>query len=286
MPDDPVTDTSKILDTKTFLDDAIASAVKAAGAPRAKPAIGTLILYDAGETAIAKAAGAIQSGFYSSGTLVGVRTWRELTAALARYSSISTLVLFFHSAGGQLIFEGEDPTAEDVRKRFAASGVKVTGAIRFEGCNIMLNPVTTAYLVSGIAGAGAAVSGYTHFSLFNDITVPPGFPRAQAQALLASYAGFWIPGTPGADSVAASRAALKLWLRWFRDEYDETPVPARAAGAEPPRGFIPTSKLEERTVTSGEDALTLEKELDVPVHPAARVTVTDIAAVAAKHGSP
>jgi hypothetical protein len=289
VPEDPVTDTSRVLDVTKILDRAIADAVSAAAGKKvasAKPTIGTLILFDAGDTAIANAASAIKSGYYMSGTLQGVSTWKELTAALAKYSTIQTLVMFFHSAGGQLIFESENPTAASVRERLAASATKVTGTIRFEGCNIMLEPVTTAYLVSGIAGPSAVVSGYTYYSLFNHLTIS-GFSRDQAQALLNSYADFWIPATPTADAIAASKTPLKLWQRWFRDEYNEDPLPQRPAGTDPPKGFVPLSRLEQRTVKSGDDAVKLEGELQAaPVHPAALVTVHNIAAVAAKYQRP
>jgi hypothetical protein len=285
VPDDPVTDTSKILDSKTFLDDAIAAAVKAASAPSplpAKPRIGTLILFDAGDAHLKKAVGAVKSGYYPGGTLQGVQTWKELTAALATYSTIDTLVMFFHSAGGQLIFESENSTAEDVMHHLAASGTKVTGAIRFEGCNIMLEPVTTAYLVCGIAGPSATVTGYTNYSLFNDVTASAGFSTAQAQALLDSFADFWIPGTPSAEAIAATKTPLTMWLRWFRNEYNEDPLPKRPTGADPPKGFVPEGRLEQRTANSAEQALRLEKEFEAPVPPATLVIVRNIAAVAIK----
>lgn len=286
MADDPVTDTTRIVDVKKILDDAIASAVKAAGRSKpgpVKPTIGTLILFDASDKAVANAASAIKSGYYKSGALQGVSTWKELSTALAKHSTIQTLVMFFHSAGGQLIFEGENPTAASVQERLAGSGVKVTGAVRFEGCNIMLEPVTTAYLVSGITSPGAVVSGYTYYSIFNHLKVS-GFSPDKAQAFLDSYADFWVPGTPSADAIAASGTELKLWQRWFRDDYVEDPLPPRAAGANPPKGFVPMSKLAQRTLKAGDDAVALEKEFQTaPVHPAALVTIRNIAAAAAKY---
>jgi len=285
VPDDPVTDTGRVLDVSKVVDTAAVTAAPTVGAkpaPTAKPTITTLILYDLGDADITAAAPVLKSGYYPGGALQGVQTWKEMTAALAKYSTINTLVMFFHSAGGQLIFEGENPTAQFINQQLAASGAKVTGAIRFEGCNIMLAPVTTAYLVAGIAGPSATVSGYTFYSLYNHVTVS-GLPRDQAQALLDSYAGFWVPGTPTADSIAAAKSQLTLWQRWFRSGYDKAPIPPRTPGADPPRGFVPVSKLEQRGAKSADEALKLEKELEAPVNPAALVTVHNITGVAAKH---
>lgn len=285
MSNDPVTDTSKILDTKTFLDDAIAAAVKAASTPNPQPAkagTGTLILYDAGDAVITDDIPALEK-LYPGGIPKGVKTWRDLTAALSSHQTIATLVLFFHSAAGKLLFDGS-PKPQEVKARLAASKAKVTGAIRFEGCNIMRAPVTAAYMVSGIAGSVAVVSGYTYYSIFNAVKVTPGLSLSEAKKVWDPYAPYWVDRSLSPEKLVAIKTAMTLWQRWFRVDLDVSPLPEYAGH----KVHVPLSKLEEKTVTPA-GAVKLQQELDSEdtlVIPAARVTVGDIAATAAKFPLP
>jgi hypothetical protein len=283
MADQPVTDPGRIVDVAKIIDTTAFTAnptSKAAAqlAPPTKPTINTLILYDA--TISAGEAQALQSGYYPKGTLTGVRTWKELTLALGGYSFIRTLVLFFRSVGGQLIFE-DNPAPEIAKARLTSSATQVTGEVKFEGCNIMLAPVTAAYLVSGIVGSGAAVSGYTHYSLFMPVAAPPGLSQEKAQDLLNQYAGYWIPGTPTAAELAASNSERQLWVRYFRELEGAAPLPPQTPGASPPSGFVPKNKLKERIVKTGKEAVELQKkERAASIHPPTFLTVRHVAAVA------
>lgn len=288
MPDDPVTDTSRILDVSQVVGTSAVTAPATPGGSKgpapAKPSISTLFLYDAADSRIATPAASVQAAYYAGATVKGVNSWAELTAALANYSTIETLIVFVHSDGGQMIFAGDNPTADDIAERFAKSAVKVSKAIRFEGCNIMCDPATTAQMVARIAEPGAVVSGYTYYSIIMDvnINVPTGTPPEAVQKTLDSYAGYWFPGTPKAAEIAASEGDTRLWVRYFRDVFDEAKLPPRGPDGLPPKGFVALSSLEPRSVSSREQADQLQAEMDQPVHAAAIVTVRDIAAVAGK----
>lgn len=285
--EDPVTDTATVTDrdpvTNTNVADkggATGPADKAAAQAKAKPKIDQLFIYDAslGD----EFPTAIRDAYYAGAKLAKISDWNDVKAALSKYSEIGILIIDTHSTPGNLLIGGNSPTLTQQQTNLTSTGVKVTGQIVFEGCKIMGDPVAVAKLVSGIAGPGARVSGYTLFS----VTMPfelllDGNNDADGiRAALDPHAQFLLPGSPTADALAGTSGAVKFYKRWFRNDYVEDPIPDVPTGSFPPKGIFSRSGMSPLQVGTKKQATDLRADYLSPAALAKFVTITDIPAVA------
>lgn len=286
--EDPVTDTRALTDTTRVTGTQVADtsgvtapASKKAQNAKAKPKIDKLFIYDKQFDSGGEAR-ALCDAYHKGATMVAVADWKGLVATLSRYSTITTLVLFTHSIPGELLIGEEAPTRDDARKRLAGTGVTVTGAVVFEGCEIMQNPVTTSFIFSAIAGKSSRLQGYTYFSILDTVTidVPKDSTEQAVQASLRPYERYLLPGQQTAKAMAAKPGRYTLHRRWFRKELDRTPAPPLQPADLPDRSFTPYDQLSRRSIATPEEAKAALADFSQPVPPAQIVTVTDVAAVA------
>lgn len=291
-PDHPVTDTATVTRTEPVVDTRVADSGEVTGQRpsrgQSRPTINTLVLHDATDSGIAPYAEPFRKAYYDSGRGQGVRTWRQLIAAIARYEEIDRLVLLMHGAPGRLIFGGGGRTeAAEVRDRLARARTTVTRSLVFENCNVMGDPVGAAVMGSRVCAPGAIVGGFTFFALFAPIVMSvPDVDHpdvGQVEEVLEGYRDYWLPGTPRTvREIAASREDT-FYIHWYRRqiEHGEDPAlpPLRTPGQLRQRAFRKRDEMTARRVTTRDEAEALRSEFE-STHPGLRVTVTNVAAVA------
>ena len=278
-PRHPVTDVLQVLNAAALTQTAVADSQAATGVgpSTAKgPTINTLLLYDSGDPGISDFAPILARAYYPKAKLVGVQSLGQLAAALSKYSTIDTLVIDVHSGPGFLLIGNESPSTKKVRQALEKTGVTVTSKIVFEGCNIMRDPIDTCRMVEKICGPSTQVTGFTYFSISNTFTID--FTEFDdAAEIQAFYDGmtmeYMVPGLPSAkDSVGS---VVTHGRRWFRSDFDET-LPEDAPGAR----IKSLQDLQSYTINNAQAALKAQAEFSGPVVQGARVTVTEVAAVA------
>lgn len=285
--EDPVTETGTVTDrdpaTNTDVADksgATGPADKDAATAKAKPKINQLFIYD--QDLGDDFPTAIRDAYYSGATLVKISDWSDIKAALAKYSEIKTLIFDTHSTPGDLLIGGNSPTPTEQRNNLKATGVKVTGQIIFEGCEIMGDPAGVAKLVSGIAGPGARVSGYTLYSITQPIMLDlDGNNDADGiRAALDPHARFLLPGSPSPTSLAGTTGTVTFYKRWFRADLNSNPIPDVPTGSFPPKGIHTRDDMTPLKIATQKEAADLRADFTGPVPPVKFVTVTDIPTVA------
>ncbi|MGF1570181.1 MAG: hypothetical protein ACFCVD_19275 [Nodosilinea sp.] len=279
---DPVIDTQAIVDRAPSTATAVADktgitkpANQAAQNKAAKPTVDKLFLYDAslGDDSPT----ALRDAYYNGAKIVKVKTWPDIQVALSKYSEIGTLIFDTHSIPGNLLIGGNSPTLSDQQSKLAATGAKVTQAIVFEGCSIMADPASTARLVSGIAGAKTRVSGYTFFSVVQAIFLDLSGDE-DADGILTAlepHEPYLLPGSKTPQELAGKKGTFAFYKRWFRSDYDETPV-----SGSPPRGIKLRDDMTPVKVSTPEKAAEVKADTqDSPVPQGYFVTVENITAV-------
>jgi len=278
-PGHPVTDVARVLNAETLTQTRVkdTKAASGGGSPAAKgPTATTLMVYDSTDKGISEFAPILARAYYSKAKLVGVKSLAEMAAALSKYSKIDTLIIDVHSAPGMLIIGGASPTLANVRVALEKTGVIVKSKIVFEGCQIMQDPIETCQMVEKICGPNTQVTGFTYFSITNkfEINFKEFNDVAEIQAFYDSFTmDYMIPGLPSAKESVGK--VVTHGRRWFRDEYDET-LPEDG-------NFLHIESLESLksyTISNVEEALRAEADFSGPVVPGAKVTVTNVAAVA------
>lgn len=281
-PRHPVTDVLQLLNAAELTQTAVTDtkAASGGGSSAAKgPSINTLLLYDSGDAGISDFAPILARAYYPKAKLVGVSSLAQLAAALSKYSRINTLVIDVHSGPGFLLLGSDSPSTKQVQQALEKTGVRVTSKIVFEGCNIMRDPVDTCRMVEKICGPNTQVTGFTYFSISNTFTID--FTEWDDPAEIQSYYDgltmeYLVPGLPSAkDSVGK---VVTHGRRWFRSDPDET-LPEDAFGAR----IKSLQDLQSYTIKSAQDALQAEADFSGPAVQGARVTVTNVAAVANAH---
>ncbi|WP_143735635.1 hypothetical protein [Microbulbifer mangrovi] len=278
-PRHPVTDVSQVLNATTLTQTPVTDTKAATGGssgPAKGPSIKTLMLYDSGDSGISGFAPILARAYYPKAKLVGVGSVAELAAALSKYGRIDTLVINVHSAPGQLIIGGLNPTTETVRQALAKTGVTVQSKIVFEGCQVMRDPIDTCRMVASICGAKTQVTGFTYRSVFNTFEIDfTDFKDAEEiQSFYDDFTmDYMVPGLPSAK--ASVGKVITHGRRWFRDKYDET-LPEDG-------NFLHIESLESLQsykISTAEDAQQALADFSGPVVPGAKVTVTNVSAVA------
>lgn len=278
-PNHPVTDVARFLNAaelkQTLVTDT--KAAKGGGSSAAKgPSVNTLMLYDSGDAGISKFAPILARAYYQNAKLVGVGSLAELAAALSKYSMIDTLIIDVHSGPGFLLLGSTSPSTTKVRQALAKTGVIVKSKIVFEGCQIMQDPIDTCQMVEKICGPNTQVSGFTYFSISNtfEIDFTDFHNVAEIQEF---YDGFimdyMVPGLPSAK--ASVGKVITHGRRWFRSEFDET-LPEDTSGAR----IKSLKDLQNYQIKNAQDAVQAQADFSGPVVPGAKVTVTDVSAVA------
>ncbi|WP_428820039.1 hypothetical protein [Microbulbifer sp. MCCC 1A16149] len=278
-PRHPVTDVGQVLNSATLTQTPVAGTKAATGGSSGTakgPSIKTLMLYDSGDSGISGFAPILARAYYPKAKLVGVGSVAELAAALSKYGKIDTLVINVHSAPGQLFIGGRNPTTETVRQALAKTGVTVQSKIVFEGCQVMRDPVDTCKMVASICGPKTQVTGFTYFSVSNTFEIDfTDFKDAgEIQSFYDDFTmDYMVPGLPSAK--ASVGKVITHGRRWFRDKYDET-LPEDG-------NFLHIESLESLQpykLSTAEDALRAQADFSGPVVPGAKVTVTNVSAVA------
>ena len=278
-PRHPVTDVQQLLNAVELTQTPVADTKVASGGASSAakgPSIHTLLLYDSGDSEISEFAPILARAYYPKAKLVGVSSLAELAAALSKYSSIDTLVIDVHSGPGYLLIGNGSPSTKSVRNALAKTGVAVKSKIVFEGCQIMQDPIDTCQMVEPICGSGTQVTGFTYFSISNTFTID--FTDFTDPAEIQSYYDgltmeYMVPGLPSAQDSAGK--VVKHGRRWFRSDFDNT-LPENAPGAR----IKSLQDLQSYQIQNAQDALQAQADFAGPVVQGARVTVTNVAAVA------
>lgn len=278
-PRHPVTDVQPLLNATELTQTPVADTKVASGgaASAAKgPSVNTLLLYDSVDSELSKFAPILARAYYPKAKLVGVKSLAELAAALSKYSSIDTLVIDVHSGPGYLLIGNGSPSTKSVQTALAKTGVVVKSNIVFEGCQIMQDPIDTCQMVENICGPKTQVSGFTYFSISNTFTID--FSDFHDPVEIQSYYDgltmeYMVPGLPSAKD--STGKVVTHGRRWFRSEFDNT-LPEEAPGAR----IKSLQDLQDYRINSAQDARQAQQDFSGPVVPGARVTVTDVAAVA------
>lgn len=238
MPeDDPITDPRGVTDRAPVSETPAADKEAVTEPPdadaqnaAAKPSIDALFLYDASLGAAFPTA--LRDVSYPAARMVPISDWADIRAALSRYGRIGTLVFYTHSTPGELAIAGSFPSETVQRETLAASRVKVTNDIVFEGCSIMADPARAVRMVSGIAEPSTRVSGYTYYGISQviPVTLDGSESLAEVQARFDAHGGFLLPIGPSPESVVGEATSFTLYKRWFRQEYDASHLPDLSGG--------------------------------------------------------
>lgn len=227
----------------------------------------------------------LRNALYSGAQLAGVDDWKELVAGLRKFDRIGTLVFLTHSIRGELLLGGNAPTAAAQRELLASTGVRVTTAVRFEGCSIMQKPISVAKIIADISSSGTTATGHTLFSVTQtmDVDVPRGTTAAAVEAVIAGKKRYLVANQKTAAQMAAKPGKHQLLRRWFRDDLSDDSPPDLAPGELPDRRFLPFDSLTPISIANRADAVTAEaRYASTPVTPAEVVTLSNIAALAAE----
>lgn len=251
--------------------------------PDGKRKVKRLFVYD-DELAFARLAAPL---LYPGSNPVKFKSWKELSAVLSSYGEVEELIFWVHGTTGTLLIHDSDgslplQTPQATRDLLAKTKLRVTRAVVFEGCNIMRAPRDAAIIVSGIAGPGVSITGYSYYMVVQPITVS-GFDEASAAELLKKWDGFWI-GSPSAASFVGSGKHTR-YRRYFADNVDldapapfPDPLPSLLKRSE----FSKRSQLEPKSISSVAEAEAFAKELDAPVNPIGYVVTVNDALTLAK----
>ncbi|WP_193162384.1 hypothetical protein, partial [Microbulbifer hainanensis] len=278
-PRHPVTDVGRLLNADTLTQTPVADtkAASGGGSSAAKgPSIKTLMLYDGSDAGISEFAPILARAYYPNAKLVGVESLAQLASALSKYSRIDTLVIDVHSGPGFLLIGSGSPSTKMVRQELEKSGVTVQSKIVFEGCQIMQDPIDTCQMVESICGPNTQVTGFTYFSISNtfEIDCRGITDPADIQSFYDGFAmDYMVPGLPPPKD--AVDKVITHGRRWFRDEYDET-LPENG-------NFLHIESLESLKpyrISNAQEALQALADFSGPVVPGAKVTVTNVSAVA------
>jgi len=229
-----------------------------------------------------------QQAFYPHASVVGVANWDEFTQALARYSSIQTLIICVHGSQGGLEIAGRIPTQRQTYDYFRNTGARVTETIHFECCNVMRDPVFASHIVADIVDPGTRVIGYTLYHMSGHITVefPIGISVAECQAILDRYiwpgqGTYWFPDTPTASWLASNPGTHTLHLHWFGSRGSNLPPP-RTQGRFRSRDHIFRETLVDRNISNYREAAEIRNiHIRGPEPIPLRIIITDVAAVSA-----
>jgi hypothetical protein len=180
------------------------------------------------------------------------KSWEDLARKIKRYRKIDRLVLSFHGAPGALIvgshYKELDSTfvkdlftkPERAKKvpRGAGNPSKLVpfrltkiDRIDIESCNVAKRPdmmVAFAKLFHA-----KRISGWTYFRVLTFVTLDlsQGVTEAQVRELITrrKYKEYLLPDNPTpaqiAEKAKKERYKVRLLAMWFRDSYDDSPLP-------------------------------------------------------------
>ena len=292
----PSTDTSAFLETERVVESGpvtntpVVTGPPSVPSPPPRPSVQTLYVYDSSSHGPGYPL-AVQSAYYRTATIVAITSWDDLTRQLAQYGEVGELVIYAHGNDGAFMIGGRVPSHTQIQGYFQASRVHVIDAIRFECCSVMRNPVAAAEMIQGIAGPHAVASGYTLYLSITEVPfmVTDDTTIDHIDAILDQYRGFWMPNTPPAANILAVPGEHRLYTESFQNHPGAVPLPA--AGPAPLatlRGpeFIPRTRMREVTVGTRQEAQRRILRGAQHIPDLARVTVTNIAAVAAPATQP
>lgn len=233
-----------------------------------RPTVNTLFIHDTNANPPLLYMNLVQQFYYPNATVVGIANWEQLTQALSQYSQIQTLVINAHGEPGSLAIGGRGPSVSEMRSYFGRSQVRITEAIRFESCNVMRNPVSTAQMVQDIVTPEAEVRGYTlymkHAPIY--VQIPSGSSEAEIQRnYLDLYRGYWCPGTPTASYLVAHPGPHTLLLQWFGSDMSLDLPPQRTSPTQlRSRSHVSRSQMTEHRVNTFSEAAAVRSRYASP----------------------
>ncbi|TLM79354.1 hypothetical protein ACONUD_13335 [Microbulbifer harenosus] len=278
-PRHPVTDVGRVLNAATLTNSPVSDtkAATGGGSPATTgPTIHTLMVYDSSDARISAFAPILARAYYPRAKLVGVNSLSGLASALSKYSRIDTLIIDVHSGPGFLLIGGASPSLSTVQQVLAKSGVTVQSKIVFEGCKVMEDPIGTCQMVEKICGPNTQVVGFTYYSVTTtfEIDFTDFDDAAEIQSFYDDFSmPYMVPGLPSAENSVGK--VITHGRRWFRDEYDAT-LPEDGTF----RHIESLESLKSYTINTAEDARRAQADFSGPVVPGAKVTVTNVSAVA------
>jgi hypothetical protein len=174
-------------------------------------------------------------------------TWADIAAFVKMYDSIDKLVMFYHGTPGQIEVNHNFTSLSNSSVLGNFTGTLPTlKEINFEACNV-------GNRVADLVPFGKAlnVSKITAFTFFwvtsnKIVTVEQGNTGNQIAALFADDSGYMLPYNW--NEIAQRRGDRKIFLEWFRENYDASNLPAKG----PPGSLDTRFKFKKRTSATDE----------------------------------
>jgi len=249
---------------------------------KTKPTINSLFIYD--YMLSKQAAEAILNAYYTGAKLISIKNWNNIISTLSKYSKIDTLIFYTHSIPGSLLIAGKSPTLNNQSKKLKSSKVVITNRIIFEGCSIMEDPLSVAELTSGIVGDRTKIFGYTLFAIIQPLKVrlTGNGDIQQIKDILSPHKIYLLPLKTSYEDLANTKKKVTFYKRWFRAEYNESPIPNSMPGDLPPRGIFSRSQLKNKTIFTHNEACIFKNKLRTPISHPYFVTMDNIKKIYAK----
>ena len=224
------------------------------------------------------AAETILNTFYSGAKLVSIKNWDGIISTLSKYSQIDTLVFYTHSIPGSLLIAGNSPTLSVQAQKLTSSKVLISNRIIFEGCSIMSDPISVAKLTLGITSDTTKIFGYTLFAIIQPllVTLTGNGNVQQIKDIFDPHKIYLLPIKTSYEDLANTNKKVTFFKRWFRADYNETPVPDILPGDYPPRGIFARSQLKDKTISTHNGACMFKNDLLAPISHPYFVTMTNI----------
>ena len=173
-----------------------------------------------------------------------ISSWEQLSALLGTYASIERLILSFHSSKGSIIIGGvlRALNIKEVISLFSGHKPKIR-EIDFESCNVGSAP----HIIIPFAKLFNAevVKAWNYYGIRQIVTVPSKMLSDQNIELLnRKYKNYFLKGQLSLNELAKKPGKHNVVLEWFRDEYDESPIPDPPTDEERKKGNYDTRDKE------------------------------------------
>jgi hypothetical protein len=174
-------------------------------------------------------------------------TWTDIAAFVKLYDSIDQLVMFYHGVPGQIEVNNNFTSLSNSSVLSNFTGTLPTiKEINFEACNVGNR---AADLVP--FGKALKVSKITAFTFYwvtsnKIVTVQQGNTAGQISALFADDTGYVLPYDW--SEIAQRAGDRKIFLEWFRENFDNTSLPAKG----PPGSLDTRFKFKKRSSATDE----------------------------------
>lgn len=204
-------------------------------------------------------------------------SWEELAKLLQEYKSIKRLVIYLHGIPGALLLGGVGEDLDKVgEKYFKDKKMPKVGQLDLEACSVAESPEKTVPFAKLFQAEKVTAWNYFHVGEKITINVPVGVDKAKLEGILKANKGYLLENTPSASEMAAKPGKYEIGAEWFRDDYNDDPLPPPSGGGLDPREktFKMRSKKAEVTLKSLDEVKAyVDKYKDDPVRPLEHVTI-------------